>query len=258
MKLTSDTFFKSRQIYFSEDRQSWMIEFEFALWTVMPGWGQLSERLEAQHLSVHRLVLRGRLVMHMKLDIFLFGCWAMWGSIVKCVNLCSNDHDPWIFHADGGNEGLCVSMAARDDEGMGCHEVSCRIDRLACTAWDSAKINVRRPQELHRLWDDWSQIPFTLPLELRWVQAKSDLWCYAAALQWWGQPWEPWDWWFVPALDPWRPPLLASFSCQDWAQNFFPDGKLLRSADPANRCLAVDYASRTSTRGDPRNKIEKC
>ena len=36
----------------------------------------------------------GALVMHMKLDIFLFGCWAMWGSIVKCVNLCSNDHDP--------------------------------------------------------------------------------------------------------------------------------------------------------------------
>jgi len=77
-----------------------------------------------------------------------------------------------------GNEGLCMSMAARDDEGMGCHEVSCR------------------------------QNP------------TSD-----ATLQ--------------PCND------------EDWAQNFFPDGKLLRSADPANRCLAVDYASRTSTTCKP-------
>lgn len=28
---------------------------------------------------------------------------------------------------------------------------------------------------------------------------------------------------------------------KDWAQNFYPDGRLMRSASPADRCLAVDY-----------------
>ncbi|CAK9033429.1 unnamed protein product [Durusdinium trenchii] len=67
-----------------------------------------------------------------------------------------------------GNDGLCISLAARDSVGMGCHEVTCR------------------------------QNP------------TSD-----ASLQ--------------PCNE------------EDWAQNFYPDGRLMRSASPADRCLAVDY-----------------
>lgn len=73
-----------------------------------------------------------------------------------------------------GNEGLCISLAARDSIGMGCHEVTCR------------------------------QNP------------TSD-----ASLQ--------------PCNE------------EDWAQNFYADGKLLRSASPADRCLAVDYKSKSSS-----------
>jgi len=69
-----------------------------------------------------------------------------------------------------GNEGLCLSMGARDSMGMGCHEVSCRKNPI------------------------------------------SD-----ASLQ--------------PCNE------------EDWAQNFYPEGPLVRSASPAERCLAVDYSA---------------
>eukprot|EP00437_Effrenium_voratum_P038389 CAMPEP_0181467132 /NCGR_PEP_ID=MMETSP1110-20121109/36816_1 /TAXON_ID=174948 /ORGANISM="Symbiodinium sp., Strain CCMP421" /LENGTH=1281 /DNA_ID=CAMNT_0023591939 /DNA_START=145 /DNA_END=3989 /DNA_ORIENTATION=+ len=72
-----------------------------------------------------------------------------------------------------GNEGLCMSLVARDSVGIGCHEVTCRMN------------------------------------------AVSD-----ASLQ--------------PCNE------------EDWAQNFYADGHLLRSASPADRCLAVDYSSSSS------------